>query len=71
MIRLLFSTVRIVAKTILGLLAIVSGTWIAGLGVVLVSQSPPTCQSFAIGVLTAAILCLSHQLGGFLWGLLD
>ena len=71
MLRLLFSTVSILAKTALGVFAIVLGIWFVGLGIIVVSQTTPTCQFFALGALTAAVLCLAHQLGGFLWRLLD
>jgi hypothetical protein len=71
MLRVLVSLVASLAKTTLGLLAIVLGIWFAGLDIILVSQSTPGCQFFALGVLTAIIVRLSHQLGGFLWRLLD
>ena len=71
MLRVLFATVRILAKTILGLFAIVLCVWYLVLGIIWVSHSTPTSQFFALGVLTVIILCLSHQLGGVLWRLLD
>lgn len=71
MLRVLLSVVGILAKTALGLLAIVLGIWFAGLGIILVSHSTPGCQFFALGALTAVVLCIAHQLGGFIWRLLD
>jgi hypothetical protein len=71
MLRVLSSMFGGAAKTILGLLAIVLAFWLVGLGIILVSQGTPSCQFFALGAFTAVILCLAHQLGGFLWRLLD
>lgn len=71
MLRLLLSLVGIAARTAFGLLAILLGIWFIGLGIILVSQSTPTSQFFILGGLTAVLLCLAHQLGSFLWRLLD
>lgn len=71
MLRLLLSFVGIAARTALGLLAIVLGIWFIGLGITWLSHSTPTCQFFILGGLTAIVLCIAHQLGRFLWRLLD
>jgi hypothetical protein len=71
MLRLLLLSVGVAARTALGLLAIVLGIGFISLGIILVSQSTLTCQFFALGALTAIVLYIAHQLGGFLWRLLD
>ena len=71
MMQLLLSMFGILAKTVLGLFALVFGIWFVGFGIIVVSQGTPTIQFFAIGALTAAVLYVAHQLGGLLWRLLD
>jgi hypothetical protein len=71
MLRLIVSFVGIAARTALGLLAIVLGIWFIGLSITWLSHSTLTCRFFALGAATAIVLCIAHQLGGFLWRLLD
>ena len=71
MLALLLSLLGVAGRTVLGLLAIVLGLSFIVAAVIWLSQSPPTCQFFALGALTSVVLCLSHQLGGVFWRLLD
>jgi hypothetical protein len=71
MLPLLLSLLGVAGRTVLGLLAIVLGLLFIVAAVIWVSQSPPTCQFFALGALTCLVLCIARQLGGFLWRLLD
>jgi hypothetical protein len=71
MLALLLSLLGVAGRTVLGLLAIVLGISFIGLDTIYVWQSTPDCQFFALGALTCLVLCVSYQLGGALWRLLD
>jgi hypothetical protein len=67
MLWLLLPMLGFLARTVLGLLAIMLGA----MAVVRVSHSTPGCQLFVLGALAAVVLWIAHQLGGSLWRLLD